>query len=67
MLFGKYLENKLSQGSEEIPEGKIQCDICGKIVSKKYFSKHKKTKYCTNMYNLMQKLRDVVIRDFTGF
>lgn len=65
MLFGKYLENKLSD--TEIPEGKIQCDICGKVVKRKYFSRHKKTKYCTRMKELMQKLRDVVVRDFTGF
>jgi len=65
MLFGKYIQNKLSD--EEIPEGKLRCDICGKIVSRKYFSKHKKTNYCKNMYNLMQKLRDVVVREFTGF
>jgi hypothetical protein len=66
MLFGKYLENKLSN-EEEIPDGKIQCEICGKIVKRNYYTRHKKTKYCKNMYNLMQKLRDVVVREFTGF
>jgi len=65
MLFGKYLENKLTH--DEVPEGKIQCEICGKVVNRKYYTRHKKTKYCSRMKELMKKLRDVVVQEFTGF